>query len=148
MDVAPEMREMKQQPSMLPGPPVPGCCLISFHFLWAIRPVLSHCDCMSFFIRWLFPTIIVLQVCMYCILFRNIIYKRLRQLNEIFCDSVAVQNRQGFELCKPGVCWVKSYVSKRTHWWVHSKTFENSRPTQKLAILGKIQRFCFELPLF
>ena len=29
-------RETKQQPSMLPGPAVPGCCLISFHFLWAI----------------------------------------------------------------------------------------------------------------
>ena len=29
-------RETKQQPSMLPGPAVPGCCLVSFHFLWAI----------------------------------------------------------------------------------------------------------------
>jgi len=27
-------KETKQQPSMLPGPPVPGCCLVSFHFLW------------------------------------------------------------------------------------------------------------------
>ena len=25
-------RETKQQPSMLPGPAVPGCCLVSFHF--------------------------------------------------------------------------------------------------------------------
>jgi len=32
-------KEAKQQPSMLPGPAVPGCCLISFHFLWAIRAV-------------------------------------------------------------------------------------------------------------
>ena len=29
-------REIKQQPSMLPGPAVPGCSLVSFHFLWAI----------------------------------------------------------------------------------------------------------------
>ena len=29
----------KQLPSMLPGPAVPGCCLISFHFLWAIHPI-------------------------------------------------------------------------------------------------------------
>ena len=29
-------KESKQQPSMLPGPAVPGCCYISFHFLWAI----------------------------------------------------------------------------------------------------------------
>ena len=29
-------KETKQQPSMLPGPAVPGCCLVSFHFLWAI----------------------------------------------------------------------------------------------------------------
>ena len=32
-------KEIKQQPSMLPGPAVPGCCLISFHFLWAIHPI-------------------------------------------------------------------------------------------------------------
>ena len=32
-------KESKQQPSMLPGPAVRGCCLISFHFLWAIRPI-------------------------------------------------------------------------------------------------------------
>ena len=32
-------KETKQQPSMLPGPAVPGCCLISFHFLWAIHPI-------------------------------------------------------------------------------------------------------------
>ena len=32
-----EYREAtKQQPSMLPGPAVPGCCLVSFHILWAI----------------------------------------------------------------------------------------------------------------
>ena len=29
-------KETKQQPSMLPGPAVPVCCLVSFHFLWAI----------------------------------------------------------------------------------------------------------------
>ena len=32
-------KESKQQPGMLPGPAVPGCCLISFHFLWAIHPI-------------------------------------------------------------------------------------------------------------
>ena len=30
---------IKQQPSMLPGPAVPGSCLASFHFRWAIHPV-------------------------------------------------------------------------------------------------------------
>ena len=29
-------KEIKQQPSMLPGPGVPGCCLVTFHILWAI----------------------------------------------------------------------------------------------------------------
>ena len=29
-------KETKQQPSMLPGPAVPGCCLVSFHFLCCI----------------------------------------------------------------------------------------------------------------
>ena len=29
-------KETKQQLSMLPGPAEPGCCLVSFHFLWAI----------------------------------------------------------------------------------------------------------------
>ena len=29
-------KEIKQQPNMLPGPAVPGSCLVSFHFLWAI----------------------------------------------------------------------------------------------------------------
>ena len=29
-------KETKQQPSMLPVPAVLGCCLVSFHFLWAI----------------------------------------------------------------------------------------------------------------
>ena len=32
-------KEIKLQPSMLPGPAVPGSCLASFHFRWAIRPV-------------------------------------------------------------------------------------------------------------
>ena len=42
-------KEIKQQPSMLPGPAVPGSFLASFHFLWAIlwaihpiRPVHLH----------------------------------------------------------------------------------------------------------
>ena len=41
-------KETKQQPIMLPGPAVPGCCLVSFHFLWAIlrpHPVLSQPLC-------------------------------------------------------------------------------------------------------
>ena len=29
-------KETNQQPSMLPGPAVPGCCSVSFHILWAI----------------------------------------------------------------------------------------------------------------
>ena len=29
-------KETKQQPSMFPGPAVPGCCLVYFHILWAI----------------------------------------------------------------------------------------------------------------
>ena len=29
-------KETKQQPSMLPGPAVPGSCLVSFHIMWAI----------------------------------------------------------------------------------------------------------------
>ena len=29
-------KETKQQPSMLPGLAVPGCCLVSVHILWAI----------------------------------------------------------------------------------------------------------------
>ena len=29
-------KESKQLPSMLPGTAAPGCCLVSFHFLWAI----------------------------------------------------------------------------------------------------------------
>ena len=32
-------KESKQQPTMLPGPAVSGCCLISSHFLWAINPI-------------------------------------------------------------------------------------------------------------
>ena len=34
-----KLKEMKQQPSLLPGPAVPGCCLIYLHFLWAILPI-------------------------------------------------------------------------------------------------------------
>ena len=30
-------RETKQQPSMLPGPAVPGCCFVSFHFVCYIH---------------------------------------------------------------------------------------------------------------
>ena len=29
-------RKTKHQTSMLPGPAVPGCSLVSFHFLWGI----------------------------------------------------------------------------------------------------------------
>ena len=29
-------KETKQQPSMLLGAAVPGCCLVSFHILWVI----------------------------------------------------------------------------------------------------------------
>ena len=32
-------KEIKLQPSMLPGPAVPGSCLASFHFRWAIHPI-------------------------------------------------------------------------------------------------------------
>ena len=32
-------KETKQLPSMLPGPAVPGCCSLYFHFLWAIHPI-------------------------------------------------------------------------------------------------------------
>ena len=32
-------KETKQQPNMLPGPAVLGCCLVSFHFLWVIHPI-------------------------------------------------------------------------------------------------------------
>ena len=34
-------RETKQQPSMLPGPAVPGCCLVYFHFLCDIHSIHS-----------------------------------------------------------------------------------------------------------
>ena len=34
----------KLQPSMLPGPAVPGCSIVSLHFLWAILfPQAVHC---------------------------------------------------------------------------------------------------------
>ena len=32
-------KKIKLQPSMLPGPAVPGSCLASFHFRWAIHPI-------------------------------------------------------------------------------------------------------------
>ena len=32
-------KEIKLQPSMLAGPAVPGSCLASFHFRWAIHPI-------------------------------------------------------------------------------------------------------------
>ena len=32
-------KEIKQQPSMLPGLAVPGSCLVSFYFRWAIHPI-------------------------------------------------------------------------------------------------------------
>ena len=39
--------ESKQQPSMLSGLAVPGCCLIYFHFLWAIHPIRPVCKAAS-----------------------------------------------------------------------------------------------------
>ena len=38
-------KETKRQPSMLPGPAVPGCSLVSFHILWAIlsTSTVEHC---------------------------------------------------------------------------------------------------------
>ena len=37
-------KETKLQPSMLPGPAVPGCSIVSLHFLWAILfPQAVHC---------------------------------------------------------------------------------------------------------
>ena len=33
-----------RQPSMLPGPAVPGCCLVSFHFLCDIHSIHSVCS--------------------------------------------------------------------------------------------------------
>ena len=42
-------KHFKQQPSMLPGPAVPGCCLVSFRFLLAIlcpQAVVLVCSCM------------------------------------------------------------------------------------------------------
>ena len=36
-----KQRETKQQPSMLPGPAVPGCCLVSSHFLCDIHYIHS-----------------------------------------------------------------------------------------------------------
>ena len=32
-------KEIKQQLSMLPGPAVPGSCLVAFYFRWAIHPI-------------------------------------------------------------------------------------------------------------
>ena len=34
-------RETKQQPNMLPSPAVPGCCIVSFHFLCDIHSIHS-----------------------------------------------------------------------------------------------------------
>ena len=34
-------KETKQEPSMLPGPAVPGCCLVSFNILWAILSTIT-----------------------------------------------------------------------------------------------------------
>ena len=40
-------KESKQQPSMLSGLAVPGCCLIYFHYLWAIHPIRPVCKAAS-----------------------------------------------------------------------------------------------------
>ena len=51
-------KETKQQPSMLTGPAVPACCLVSFHFLWgklSTRTVVTcacaHCRPLNLTIR-------------------------------------------------------------------------------------------------
>ena len=41
-------KEMKQQPGMLPGPAVPGCCLVSFHFLWGKLSTRTVYQCAPF----------------------------------------------------------------------------------------------------
>ena len=41
-------KETKQHPSMLPGPAVPGSCLVSFHFLWG-QTIYAHCILYSYF---------------------------------------------------------------------------------------------------
>ena len=46
-----KLKETKQQPSMLPCPAVPGCCLVSFHFMCNIHSIHSvhvHLVCILF----------------------------------------------------------------------------------------------------
>ena len=43
-------KEIKQQPSMLPGPSVPGSCLVFFHFLWAILSTSTVHICVVIFL--------------------------------------------------------------------------------------------------
>ena len=38
-------KQIKQQPSMLPGPAVPGCCLIAFHFRWGKLSTRTVVEC-------------------------------------------------------------------------------------------------------
>ena len=45
-------KEIKQQLSMLPGPAVPGCCLVSFHFLWAILSTSTVEDSKNIKLQW------------------------------------------------------------------------------------------------
>ena len=41
-------KETKQQSGMLPGPAVPGCCLVSFHFLWGKLSTRTVYQCAPF----------------------------------------------------------------------------------------------------
>ena len=43
-------KEAKQQSSKFPGPAVPGCCLVSFHFLWTIHPICRPVVILRFYI--------------------------------------------------------------------------------------------------
>ena len=70
-------KETMQQPSMLPGPAVPGCSLVSFHFMWAILcpQTVTYLNLMcinaSYFKRpyqLVLPTAYVMSPCMVIIL--------------------------------------------------------------------------------
>ena len=61
-------KETKQQPSLMPGPAVPGCSLVSFHFLWAILcPQAVHKSAYKVMYHWkkLQPYIRFLLYCMH-----------------------------------------------------------------------------------
>ena len=56
-----KLKEVKQQPSMFPGPAVPSSCLASFHFRWAIHPIRPVQGWASS--RNLGPTLLPIPVC-------------------------------------------------------------------------------------